>query len=114
MHKIAYTGTVFYTGDRIAAALLEYAAALARADSAATVSIPARTSVGDLVTLEVLLGPASQLASEPAGDMGWPEIVDDDILADIERHSVELAPPRPTFDQPYQDDEWDTPEGFGR
>lgn len=114
MHKIAYAGTVFYTGDRIATALLEYAAALARAGSAVAFTVPARTSDGELTRIEVLIGPASQLASEPVGDTGWPEIEDDDAVAELERSATALAPPAPTFDRPYPDDEWDGVEGVGR
>lgn len=65
MRKIAYAGATFYTGDKIPAALLEYAVALARVGSAATASFPACTSAGTLARLDVVFGVASQVVSEP-------------------------------------------------
>ena len=105
MHKVTYTGTVFYTGDRIAAALLEYAAALARADTAATVTVPALTSAGEAADVEVLIGPASQLASEPFDSIGWAEVEDEATLEELQRLTSDLAPRYPSFEPPFQDDD---------
>jgi len=99
MRRIVYAGTVFYTGDRIASAVLEYARALARHGTADTVMVPSRTSAGDLDSVEVLLGPASQMASEPAELVGV-EIEDAGFVADIERLTAALGPLRPAPEEP--------------
>ena len=75
MRKIAYAGATFYTGDEIALALLDYAAALGRAGVSAMASFPARTTTGLLARLDVVFGAFSQLVSEPVDLLG-PEIVD--------------------------------------
>jgi hypothetical protein len=65
MHEVTYAGGSFITSDEVAEVLVEYAAALANADRAATVEVP----VGGLETgdtsLRVLVGPASQLLATP-------------------------------------------------
>jgi hypothetical protein len=63
MRQITYAGGTFLTGDAIAEALMEYAAALANADRAATVHVPAVDN-GDITDVNVLIGPASQLMAE--------------------------------------------------
>ncbi len=79
MRKIVYAGGTFYTGNDVAEALLEYAGALARSSTAATVVIPGRTPDGAVGEVEVLIGPASQLISEPVPDEDLLEIVDVDV-----------------------------------
>ena len=78
MRKVIYAGTAFYTGDRISAAILEFASALARQGASETVFVPARTESGELGEVEVLLGPASQLVTEPA-DRDWDDVIDDEF-----------------------------------
>jgi hypothetical protein len=102
MRKIVYAGGTFYTGDALAEAMLDYAAALARAETSATTFIPARTTEGTTGDLEILLGPASQLTSEPSPDIS-PEIVDEDALLRLLRLTAELAPPQPSFEPPFGD-----------
>ena len=69
MRQITYAGGTFLTGDAIAEALMEYAAALANADRAATVHVPAVDN-GDIVDVNVLIGPASQLMAENVAHAG--------------------------------------------
>jgi hypothetical protein len=63
MRQITYAGGSFITSDAVAQALLDYGAALANADRAATVHVPATGLPGDNVA--VLVGPASQLLAQP-------------------------------------------------
>ncbi|WP_243064550.1 hypothetical protein [Humibacter sp. RRB41] len=77
MRRITYSGTVFLTGNRIAEAFVAYARALGRRGLADTVSLPALTSSGERHMIQVLVGPASQLVSEPWDD--W-----DDLSREIE------------------------------
>jgi hypothetical protein len=85
-----YAGTSFYTGDEIAEALLGYARALARRNTSDTVFIPARTTSGDVDAVEVLIGPASQVVSEPVEFEG-PEIEDAGVVAELERRTAETS-----------------------
>ena len=63
-HEVTYAGGTFITSDEVAEVLVEYAAALANADRAATVEAGWRLETGD-TSLRVLIGPASQLLATP-------------------------------------------------
>ncbi|MFF9563903.1 hypothetical protein ACF1AJ_11185 [Leifsonia sp. NPDC014704] len=91
MRKIVCAGATFCTGDDIAAALLEYAVALARAGSSATANFPARTPSGMIARLDVVFGPASQVVSEPIELLG-PEIVDQGAVAGLKELTERLVP----------------------
>ncbi|MDR6970108.1 hypothetical protein [Leifsonia shinshuensis] len=90
MRRIVYAGTAFYTGDALAEALLEYSRALARRDIADTVFVPGRTAQGDVGPVEVLIGPASQIVSEPADEVG-PDLEDDEMVARLRQLTDELT-----------------------
>ncbi|WP_431220857.1 hypothetical protein [Leifsonia xyli] len=94
MRRIVYAGTAFYTGDALAEALLEYARALARHDIADTVFVPGRTMQGDLDRIELLIGPASQIVSEPV-DLVGAELEDADLVAHLKGLTAQLAPHKP-------------------
>ncbi|WP_431279374.1 hypothetical protein [Leifsonia poae] len=105
MRKLIYAGTTFYTGDRLAAALLEYASALAQNGTAQTVVIPAVSDSGEHGDFELVIGPASQLVSEPA-HIDWPEIVDDALAEHLEQETSSLAPSRPELGPEERDGTW--------
>ena len=65
MQEVTYAGGTFITSDEVAQALVEYAAALANADRAARVEVPAAGLATGGTALTVLVGPASQLMAEP-------------------------------------------------
>lgn len=94
-----YAGTAFYTGDRLAEALLEYANLLAHRNMSVTVYIPGRTPEGVRGDIEVLIGPASQLVSEPT-DGQFEEIEDDEVVRKFELETARLRPPRPRMESP--------------
>ncbi|WP_348788014.1 hypothetical protein [Leifsonia sp. NPDC080035] len=94
MRRIVYAGGTLYTGDAIAEALLAYARALARNGTADTVFVPAHTAEGDDGTIELLVGPASQLVSEPV-ELAGPELADDDLVERLRTLTAELEPRRP-------------------
>jgi hypothetical protein len=94
MRRIVYAGTAFYTGDTVAEALMEYARALARHDIADTVFVPGRTMQGDVDRVEVLIGPASQIVSEPVELVG-PELEDDALVSRLRELTAQLAPRKP-------------------
>ena len=94
MRRIVYAGTAFYTGDALAEALLEYARALARHDIADTVFVPGRTVQGDRDRIEVLIGPASQIVSEPV-DVDGGEIEDPGLVRSLGEKTARLSPLKP-------------------
>lgn len=94
MRRIVYAGSAFYTGDTLAETLLEYARALARHGIADTVFVPGRTTQGDYDRVELLLGPASQIVSEPVELMGA-ELEDADLVAHLRELTAKLAPHKP-------------------
>ena len=98
MRKITYAGTAFYTGDALAEALLEYARALARHDIADTVFVLGRTTQGDVDQIEVLLGPASQMVSEPIELVGS-ELEDPDLVRRLGELTAQLAPRKPAAER---------------
>lgn len=91
MRRINYVGSWMYTGDRIADALFAYAAALARSGGADVVDFPGRGADGRLTRLRVVIGPASQLEAEDlTSGEGWAEVVDDAVVARLERLTAAL------------------------
>lgn len=91
MHQVHYAGGSVLTGDVIAAALLEYAAALARNSTSVTVEIPVRETDGARGFAQVLIGPASQLVSTHAPGAG-DEIEDDELVEQFIAATRRLAP----------------------
>ncbi len=66
MKYVIYGDNRVMTGDAIAEAVLDYAAALGENGTTDIVEIPTADEHGFGVTAEMLLGPASQVMTEPA------------------------------------------------
>jgi len=99
MRRIIYAGSWFYTGDAIAEAFIQYAAALARAETAGVIEFPGRNADGDVQRLQVLIGPASQLIAEDA-DVEWPEINSPEAVDRMGRLTAALEAPIPGYQPP--------------
>lgn len=93
MQRIYYSNDSVLTGSEIARALLEYAAALARNESAETVNIPVRRDDGTTTRAMFLIGPASQLIAEDEESTGE-ELRDDILVAKIKAATAQLSSPR--------------------
>ena len=83
MKHIAYGESELATDDRLADLVLEYATLLAQSGSADTIEIPGRLPSGEIGTMSLLVGPASQITA-------WSddEVIDLDVtaaVADVER-----------------------------
>ena len=89
MRRVAYAGGTFVTSDRIAQAMLEYAAALANADRAATLHVPAVGDDGETHDVQVLVGPSSQLMADEIEHAG-PEPDGDAFVTSIEGRMATL------------------------
>lgn len=106
MERIHYAGGVLLTGSAIADAIVDYAAALAARRTAASVDIPVRTDDGRTARAHLLIGPASQLVTEPI-DSEHDELVDEDLVANLRRATVALSSMRPLVGRVGPDDEID-------
>jgi hypothetical protein len=84
MQIIHYGEATYVTGDDIAHAVIEYAKALARAESSDTIAMPFRRDEGTDGQLELLIGPASQMVLERTDTVGG-EILDQELVDDIMR-----------------------------
>lgn len=91
MKEIIYAGGTFLTGDAIADALLDAAAALAEAQLAEPVDIPVVDADGNRDTTSLLLGPASQIVTRHAPSDGA-ELVDEHTLVKLDRLVARLRP----------------------
>ena len=63
--RLLYAGGSFLTGDRIADAVLDYAAELANAGKAARLEVPALDLEQQHERISLIVGPASQIIAEP-------------------------------------------------
>ena len=97
MERIHYAGGTIVTGTEIARALLQYAAALAKNDTSATIDVPARDENGRLTTANLLIGPASQLVSLSEASQDE-EIVDEELVAELRMRTQHLGPRRAIAD----------------
>jgi hypothetical protein len=93
MKCISYVGRDLLTGDRIADAIMDYATVLARRARADRVDIP--VLVDDRIShVEIILGPASQIAAETVTD-AREDPVDEELIADLQRRAARLKDPKP-------------------
>ena len=93
MRKIVYSGGELVTTEAVAHVILEYAAQLGNHGRAATLLVPAVGLADGEQFVELLVGPASQLAAEPVeSDEEPPD--DDEFLRDV-RARIDASLSRP-------------------
>jgi len=80
MDRLHYAGHSILTGSTIARAILNYAQALAEADTSATIDVPTLNEDGSLGRSEILIGPASQLITD-SEESEFEEVVDEEFVA---------------------------------
>lgn len=90
MKYIVYGENKIMTGDRIAHAVLAYAAALGENGTTDIVDVPTADEYGQAVTAELLLGPASQVMVEVAPDDEL-EPEDDGLVAELVRRTAAVG-----------------------
>ncbi len=86
MKRISYAGGAIVTGDRLADAVMDYAAALARADLADHVRVPALAADDRITEFDLLIGPASQLIAERI-EIPLPELEDEELVTELLRRA---------------------------
>jgi len=82
MKRVSYAGGSFVSGDRIVDSVARFAAASANAERAAQIQIPAVDVDGKVQEIGVVLGPASQLFSEPV--LAETELEDEEFVARVD------------------------------
>lgn len=65
MKRVAYGGESFFTSDEAAEALLAFAAAAAMSNVAEVIPIPSIRADGEIVIVELVIGPSSELFTSP-------------------------------------------------
>lgn len=96
MRRIYYANGSVLTDDITCKALLRYARALAEADLADVVQVPVKTEAGTQVYAHFLIGPASQIFSNPIGEP-TEEALDWDVIRKLEDATARLHPARPDW-----------------
>lgn len=96
MKRILYAGGSFLTGDRIAEAVLEYAAELANAGKAAKLDVPVLDLEQRPEQVSLVIGPSSQLLAEPV--TAAQEIDDEDFTRRVGRMTAVLQSKSGTAD----------------
>jgi len=104
MRELDYAGEKFYLSDQLAEAVLEYAKALAERGTADTVHLRAYDVDGELIELDLLVGPASQIVTHTiATHLDAPD-GDDEAVEKLRRDTARLRPSRPV-PQPLEEDD---------
>lgn len=94
MKHITFAGKNFLVGDRVADAILEYAAMLGETRSADSVDITAIDADGDVVTATLFLSPGVPLVAETTNN-SLPEPDNDETTAYIEARLAQHVDPAP-------------------
>ncbi|PJJ72913.1 hypothetical protein CLV46_2492 [Diaminobutyricimonas aerilata] len=102
MRRIYYANGSVLTDDMTCKALLRYARALAEADLADVVQVPIRQEDGAIVYSHFLIGPASQIFSNPVGEPNT-EPFDAAIIEKLESATARLHPARPDWSEEMTD-----------
>ncbi|WP_430647734.1 hypothetical protein [Agromyces sp. GXS1127] len=97
MERIHYAGGELLTGSEIAAAVIDYAAALASQHSAASIDIPVRAHDGTIARAQLLIGPASQLLSEDVETVEDDELEDEELVSRLRAATTALSSVRPVI-----------------
>jgi hypothetical protein len=110
MQRIYFcTGSTFFTGDAIAAAVMDYAHALGELRRFDTVDLPVRRLDGSEGRASLLLGPVSQISTESV-DTNMPEVEDADLVDRI-RTAAELLRDPLVMPEPFANWEEDLAAG---
>lgn len=96
MRRLFYAGGSIVISDQVCKAVLRYARALARNDSANVVTLPSFTEDFGRGISHILVDPTSQLLSVPTADLEV-ELTDAQIVEILEGRTKSLDPERPDW-----------------
>jgi hypothetical protein len=89
MDRLHYAGHSILTGTAIARAILDYAQALAEANTSATIDVPTLNDDGSLGRSEILIGPASQLITD-SEESKFADVIDDEFVARLRNQAAHI------------------------
>ena len=90
--RVTYAGGSFVTGDDVAKALLDYAAALGGQGKAVAIGVPAMDPAHGTLEVDLLVGPASQMIAEPF-ETGEPELESTEFVRELRDRVTRLERP---------------------
>jgi hypothetical protein len=97
MKRVHYVDASFLTGDALADAVIEYAEALAKQSTSASMDVPVVLDGGAISSAKMLVGPASQLYAVPEAFDG-DELEDAEALEQMVHQTSLLVPGRPVIE----------------
>lgn len=100
MKRVTYAGTSFITGSEIADALLRLVAALGLSGQTASVHIPAHDDDAGRVSVDIVIGPTSEVLAVEIDNVG-PELIDEEVVDLLTEQTRLLARPHA---EPAEDD----------
>ena len=104
--EISYADQHIVTSDEIADRVLDYAKLVAIANTADRLSLPAVDSAGSVHTVNVLIGPASQISAAPYA-LEAVHIPSEATLTDIEERIRAVQPQRASIADGVEADAYD-------
>ncbi len=96
MRRIHYASGTVVTDDLTCKALLRYARALAENNTSDVVQVPVRTDAGTVAYAHFLIGPASQIFSDPVGEPSM-DPLDASVVDKLEALTASMHPARPEW-----------------
>jgi hypothetical protein len=109
MKQVTYAGTSFVTGSAVADALLALVSALGQSGETAEVQVPAITVTDGATSVDLVIGPASEVVAVLV-TTDLPELIDTDVVRSLERQTRALASPKAVLSEQELPSDWDAPD----
>ena len=109
MKQVTYAGTSFITGNAIADSLLALVAALGVSRGTAAVQVPALDDNGEITSVDLVIGPASEVVAIAIATSS-PELIDTDAVRELDDRVRALAQPQAVASSHDIERVWDSPD----
>ena len=112
MKQVTYAGTSFVTGSAIADSLLALVAALGVSRETASVHVPAIGDDEQITSVDLVIGPASEVVAM-AIETSTPELIDDVAIHDLDERTRALTVPQAVATSDLVSPIWEYPDDIG-
>ena len=112
MKQVTYAGTSFITGTAIADSLLALVAALGVSRETASVNIPALDADERVTSVDLVIGPASEVVAIGITTAA-PELIDDAAVLDLDDRARSLTVPQAVATTEQMPPIWEYPDDIG-
>lgn len=112
MKQVTYAGTSFITGNAIADSLLALVAALGVSRETASVHIPALDDDERVTSVDLVIGPASEVVAVGV-QTSAPELIDDAAVIDLDGRARALTVPQAVATSEQMPPIWEYPDDIG-